>query len=203
LLVAWPGQPAAPPAAEPESAEDSLRREAVSAAEEWLAALNAGAIDQVIERSGPGARSQADQRVHEWQAGLAAAGMPIQVEACDVVSVTGSIARVECNVRLGDLVAMELNVAELVAPFDYSDGLITWRPYTGGSISDVNDAYASYLRLYHATEFDARCSPAAYAPGTIIQDRGLALTGECADLAAPLAADVAQWLRDGRPEDQP
>jgi hypothetical protein len=36
----------------------------------------------------------------------------------------------------------------------------------------------------------------------VIQDRGLALTGECAQLAAPLAADIAQWIRDDRPENQ-
>jgi hypothetical protein len=50
----------------------------------------------------------------------------------------------------------------LTAPFDYKDGLITWPPYTGGNISAVNDAYANYLRSCHTTEYDARCSPAAY-----------------------------------------
>jgi len=93
-------------------------------------------------------------------------------------------------------------VAEVVAPFDYNNGLITWRPYTGGNISVVNDAYSSYLRMFHTAEYEASCSPAAYTPGTVIQDRGPALTGECAQLAAPLAADVVRWISDGRPDDQ-
>ena len=202
LFLAWPDQPVSQPAAPP-SPEEVLRLDAVSAAEEWLAALNAGDIDRVMVLSDPGARSEADRRVHEWQAGFAAEGMPIDVQRCVVASVTGATARVECNVLLGDPVAIELGLAELVAPFDYNDGLITWRPYTGGNISDVNDAYSSYLRLFHTAEYEARCSPAAYTPGTVIQDRGLALTGECAQLAAPLAADVAQWIGESRPDDQP
>lgn len=201
-MLAWPDRPVLQPVAEPPSPEEVLRRNAVSAAEAWLAALITGDIDRVMALSGPGARSEADRRVHEWQAGLAAEGMPIEVQGCLVASVFGSMARVECHVRLGDLVAIELSIAELVAPFDYTNGLITWRPYTGGNISDVNDAYASYLRSFHTPEYEAHCSPAAYTPGTMIRDRGLALTGECAQLAAPLAADIAQWIRDGRPENQ-
>ena len=68
-----------------------------------------------------------------------------------------------------------------------------------GNISDVNDAYATYLLLFHTAEYEARCLPAAFPPGSVIGDRGLALTGVCADLAAPLAADVVEWIRDGRP----
>jgi hypothetical protein len=202
LLLAWPDQPVSQPAEAP-SAEDVLRQNAVSTAEEWLAALNIGDIDRVMVLSNPQARSEADRRVHEWLAGLAPEGMSIEVRGCAVAYVAGTTARVECEVRLGDLVAIELGVAELVAPFDYSDGFITWLPYTGGDISDVNDAYASYLRMFHTTEYEARCSPAAYTFGTVIQDRALALTGECAQVAAPLAADIARWIRDGRPEEQP
>jgi len=202
LFLVWPDQPVSQPAVEPPSPEDMLRQDAVSTTEEWLAALNAGDIDRVLALSDPGARSEADRRVHEWQAGLAAEGMPIEVRGCVVASVVGSMARVECDVHLGDLVAIQLGIANLVAPFDYSDGFITWRPYTGGSISDVNDAYASYLQLFQTAEYEARCSPAAYTPATVTQDRGLALTGECAQLAAPLATDIAKWIRDGRPEQQ-
>ncbi len=202
LFLAWPDRPVSQPAAPP-SPEEVLRQDAVSAVANWLAALNAGDIDRVMALSDLGARSEADRRVHEWQAGFATEGTPIDVQGCVAASVAGATARVECNVRLGDPVAIELGVAELVAPFDYNDGLITWRPYTGGNVSDVNDAYSSYLRLFHTAEYEARCSPAAYTPGTVIQDRGLALTGECAQLAAPLAADVVRWIRDGRPEDQP
>ena len=202
LFLARRDQPATQIATEPPSPEEALGQDAVSTTEVWLAALNAGDIDRVMALSDPATRTEADRRVHEWQAGLAAAGMPIEVRACGVASVVGSVARVECAVRLGDLVAVELGVADLVAPFGYNDGLIAWRPYTGGNISDVNDAYSSYLQLFHTAEYEARCSPAAYPPGGVVQDRGLALTGECAQVAAPLAADIAQWISDGRPEEQ-
>ena len=198
LWMVWPK--AAPDVAGPASPEGAGTPSAISTIEAWLLAVNAGDIDRVMALSAPDASSEADRRVAEWQAGLAVAGMPIDVRNCVVASVAGSTTRVECQVRLGDLVAAELGTADLVAPFDVEGGLARWRPYTGGDISAVNDAYASYLRLFHRAEYEGRCAPTAYSPGTVIVDRGLALTGECAELAASVAADVAQWLREGRPE---
>ena len=202
LLVAWPGRTVSQPATEP-SPEESLRQEAVSAVEHWLAVLNAGDIEQVMTLSSVEARNESDRRVHEWLAGFAAHGMPVEVQTCGATPAAGGTARVECDVRLSDPVADELGVADLVAPFGYGGGLVGWQPYVGGDISAVNDAYATYLRSFDAARYEAWCSPTAYAPGSVVQDRGLALTGECAQLAAPLAGAVAEWIRGGGLDEQP
>ena len=125
--------------------------------------------------------------------------MPTQVKFCEVREIVGETAMVDCDVSLGDAVAVELAVSELVAPFQYEAGLVSWRPYQGGDISLVNGAYSNFLRMFHSVEYEDVCSPASYVPGTVVQDQLLALTGECADLAAPLADEVVQWIRDGRP----
>lgn len=177
----------------------TVRQDALTKAEQWLQAVNDGDIERVMSLSSPDSDSIADQQVHEWTAGLAAQGMPVQVISCEVSAATSQDALVECQVRLTDLVAVELGVDELVAPFRYSNGLLAWQPYTGGNISRVNAAYSSYLRQYHQAEYEAACAPIAYEPGSVVQDEGLALTGACAELAAPLADEVVQWIRQDRP----
>lgn len=193
--LGWMRNPSESPIADP---VETLRRDAVAKAEQWLEAVNTGAIDDVMSMSTPDSATIADRRVHEWVAGLAAHGMPVQVIGCEALVATSQDAIVECQVRLTDLVAVELGVTELVAPFRFLGGLLAWQPYTGGNISQVNAAYSSYLRQYHQAEYEIACAPLAYEPGSVIQDNGLALTGSCADLAAPLASDVAQWIREDR-----
>lgn len=192
----WIGNPAESAQADP---ADLIGQDAVAKAEQWLQAVNAGEISEVMSMSSPESSGIADRRVHEWVARLSAEGMPVQVGGCEVSAASPQDALVECEVRLTDLVAVELGVSQQVAPFRYSDGLLTWQPYTGGSISQVNAAYSTYLRQHHEADYETACAPSAYEPGSVVQDRGLALTGACAELAAPLANDVAQWIRGGRP----
>jgi hypothetical protein len=194
--LSWMTNPAQPPIADP---VETLREDAATKAEQWLEAVNTGAIDDVMSMSTPDSATIADRRVHEWVAGLAAHGMPVQVIGCEALEATSQGAIVECQVHLTDAVAVELGVTELIAPFRYSNGLLAWQPYTGGNISQVNAAYSSYLRQYHQARFEIACAPIAYEPGSVVQDQGLALTGSCAELAAPLASDVAQWIREDRP----
>lgn len=194
--VTWISNPREPALTDPIA---FVREDALTKAEQWIQAVNAGEIERVMSLSSPDSVSIADQRVHEWVAGLANQGMPVQVLSCEVSAATPADALVECQVRLTDAVAVELGVAQLVAPFRYSDGLLSWQPYTGGNISEVNAAYSTYLRQYLEAEYETVCAPAAYEPGSVVQDRGLALTGDCAELAAPLADDVVQWIRTGRP----
>lgn len=188
-----------PPQPAPTDPVEFVRHDALTKAEQWIQAVNAGEIERVMSLSSPDSKSTSDQRAHEWVAGLANQGMPIQVLSCEVSAATSQEALVECEIRLTDVVAVELGVNELVAPFRYSDGLLAWQPYTGGNISEVNAAYSGYLQQYHQAEYETVCAPAAYEPGSVVQDRGLALTGDCAELAAPSADDVVQWIRTGRP----
>lgn len=192
----WIGDPSEPASTDP---VEFVRHDAITKAEQWIVAVNAGEIEHVMSMSSPNSTSVADQRVHEWVAGFAAQGMPVQVQSCEVSTATSQDAIVECQVRLTDAVATHLGVAELTAPFRYSGGLLAWQPYMGADIGEVNDAYSTYLRLYHPTEYETVCAPAAYEAGSIVQDKGLALTGACAELAAPLADEIVLWIREGRP----
>jgi len=181
------------------NASETTKRDAVSTAERWLDAVNRGDIDTAMELSAPATNTLADRRVNEWLAGFAAHGMPTRVITCQVVEASVDRASVECQIRLSDPVSVETGQSELVAPFLFEDGLVAWQPYRGGDISQVNAAYSDYLRQFHATDYERVCAPDAYESGSVVQDRLLALTGECAELAAPLADEVAQWIRDGRP----
>lgn len=214
VVAAWPSQPgvqvgsrdpegAASEVAEPQTAEDALRLAAVAAVEEWIAALDAGDIDRVLALSGESARSDADRRMYEWLVAWADAGLPVETDGCEAASMVASMVRVECDVRLSDPVAGLLGLADLVGPFDHRDGLVTWQPWVGGDIGELNNAWASYLRTFHPAAYEAQCSPAAYEPGTVVASRGLALTADCAELAMPLAEDVADWVAAGMPDDQP
>jgi hypothetical protein len=171
-------------------------------ARQYQDAINRGDVATAMELSQPAYRTTPNQRVAEWQAVLAANGMPTTLGDCEIEPVTDSSGRVTCSARLGDLVAVELGVAELQAPFDYSEGLLAWRPLEGGDFSQVNRAYADYLRRYHPDDYNEVCGATAYEPGSVVLDKGLALTGECAELVAPLAGEVVDWIRRGRPEAQ-
>lgn len=179
---------------------DELSAAAVAAAQQFLALLNSGDIDAVMALSAPDAAAIADRRVHEFMAAFAAAGMPLSVGDCQAEATTASSALVSCEVTLGDAVASELGPAEAVYPFRFEEGLLTWRPFEGIDIGEVNRAYATYLQAYLPEEYSAVCSPSRYDPLQIVQSNLLAITGECGVLAASAAADVAAWISAGRPD---
>ncbi len=173
--------------------------DAEAAALEFLAAIASGDVDAVMALSTPDASDPSDRRVHEFNAAFAAAGMPLMSGDCTAEEVTESSALVRCDVRLGDVVALELGLEMFVYPFRYQDGLLAWQQLEGIDIGEVNRAYADYLRAYLPDRYAAACSPGAYAPGSIVQSNLLALTGECGELAASVADDVVAWIRAGRP----
>lgn len=177
----------------------AVAADAEAAAAEFLAAIAAGDIDAVMALSTPDASSVSDRRVHEFLAAFAAAGMSATTGECAAEQVTPSSALVRCAVTSGDVVAAELNEAEVVFPFRYQDGLLAWQQFEGADFGAVNRAYADYLRLFRPVEYEAVCSPGAYAPGSIVQSSLLALTGECGELVASVADEVATWIGDGRP----
>lgn len=173
--------------------------DAEAAATAFIAAVAAGDIDAAMALSTPDASDGSDRRVHEFLAAFAAAGMPSMAGECIAEQVTESSALVRCAVTSGDVVAVELGQADAIYPYRYQDGLLAWQQIEGADFGEVNRAYADYLRTYFPDDYAAVCSPAAYAPGTIVQSNLLALTGECGDLAASVAGDVVEWIRAGRP----
>lgn len=174
--------------------------DAEDAAVRFLTAIAAGDVDAVMALSTPGASDVPDRRVHEFNAAFAAAGMPVVPGDCTAEQVTARSALVRCQAMLGDAVALELGVLQVVYPFRYQDGLLAWQQLEGADIGEVNRAYADYLRAFRSVDYEALCSPSAYEPGSAVQSNLLALTGECGDLAASVAGDVVEWIRDGRPD---
>lgn len=188
---------------EPANPDELLSQEAIAAVEAIFTARNDGDIERVVALSTPVAaeRATADRRVHEFQAEYAAAGMPMNLGRCETTLVSATLVTGECRVEITDPVAAEVGAADQIAPFRYENGLITILEFQGDSLLAVNRAYSDYLRTFHPDEYDASCRPGAYQPGSIVQSELLALTGECAGVAAPRAAGVAAWIRSGRPRD--
>jgi len=56
-----------------------------------------------------------------------------------------------------------------------------------------------YLRRFREADQEGVSAPNACESCSVVQDRLLALTGEFAELAAPLADEIAQSIRDRRP----
>lgn len=179
--------------------DELIERDATAKAVRWLEAANAGDVEAIVAISHPSSTDLADRRLFEWLGGLADGGLPTRVGACET-DPSASPVIVRCDIVLVNPVADELGVDRLVAPFRYEDGLLTWLPYTGGDIGLHNEAVSAYLARFEPEAYEQACLPGAYDPGSVVSDRGLALTGECAVVAAPLAEDVAEWLRAGRPE---
>lgn len=179
------------------SAEEAAEATAI----EYLTALYAGDADRAIAMTNADvSNTVADHNMVEMLGVAYTAGERPVVGACTTVDERTWIL-VSCQVTQQDPVFVELGVADLIAPIRvYDDQTIDWLPWEGGDFSQANWAYSDYLRAFHNAEFDAVCAPAAYEPGTANVNAGLALTAACAELWAPLADDVAQWIRDGRPE---
>lgn len=175
---------------------------ALTTAEEYFGALNAGDVDQVVAMSNSEfVDLAASRQMWEMNAALAEHYGAFQtVERCEVLSMNDSYVEVGCDVVVTDPVFAALGVAELVAPVRvFDDETVVWLPWRGGDFGQVNQAYADYLRAHHPAEFEAVCDPSGYEPGSVVVDKGIALTGSCAELWVPLAEEVAGWVTDGRP----
>jgi hypothetical protein len=187
-----------------ESLPAPLSREehAVMVATRFYDRVAVGDVDGAIEMTNAEVRDvDADQEMWSMIAVGARFGRPWAVHGCEPVSSMPPWVEVDCTVTLGDPVFVELGVADLTAPARvYDDGSVVWLPFREGDFSLANQAYADYLRAFHPEEYGTVCSPAAYEPGTVAADRGLALTESCAELYVPLGDAVATWIDDGRPE---
>ncbi len=198
-LVALIGPDEVEPAEPPDPAAE-LEREAVDAVERFYAAVNSGDIDTVMALSHPTAAELSDERMWGFNAAMAANGHALEVGDCTATATGPTLAAVRCTAPATDPVLQALGITEITAPFSYLDGGLAWQPFQGADVGELGRAYAEYLQSFHPAEYDAVCSQAAYAPGSIVHNNGLALTAECGELAAPIAGDIAQWVRDGRPD---
>ena len=174
---------------------------AIVTTETFLAAINSGDVDRLISMSNPEATDLVkDRSMWELNAVMTTSGYELEVGACAPSLVTELFVAVACDITFTDPVFAAEGVSALVFPiWVFNDGTTAWRPMQGGDFSAANRDYADYLRTFHTSEYEAVCSPSAYELGSINSDGGLALTGDCAQLYVPLALDVAEWVRDGKP----
>lgn len=185
--------PAGPP--------NDIQTDAETKAELWMTSLISGDVGALLEISQEHQTDMDDTNMYEFHAAFAEAGRPTQeLLGCEAAEPTGSMASVTCRIRLLDPVASEVGLGgELISPFLYNDGLLTWQPITGGDIGELNRAYRDYLELHRPDEYERVCSPRAYESRTVVNASGIALTRACAELELSVSEAVAAWIRDGRP----
>ncbi len=187
------------PVTAPSAPAELTEAEAIAVARRYHAALLGGDVDAVMAVTDSVGDPQADRHVAEMWAAMVGPEESATIGDCTATSNTGSVV-VRCDIVINDPVWVELGVNDLVTPVRITDGKIRWLPYEGADFGEGNRAYADYLQAVHPADYEAVCSPAAYEIGTIVSNRGLALTGACTELWFPLADDVVQWIRDGRPD---
>jgi len=195
LVTSGDAEPAQPP-----DPVEVAETEALALARSWVTAMGEGDVDTILAMAREDQKDLANRRLYEFQAVFASFGMGGDLQGCEIASSVPGYVFVECTVVESDPVARAVGVSEVTVPFRYSVGSLTWQPFEDAEFSLVNEAYAEYMSLYHPAQYESVCSPDAYEPRAIVTDAGRALTGECAAVEAPLAEDIAQWVRDGRPQ---
>lgn len=174
--------------------------DAVARIEAFFVALNEGRVDDMAEIFGQ-ELSEADRLLWEFNAALERV-YPREVGQCEVSQSIGSIIMVECPVTFTDPVTSATGVSEVIYPYRYHDGVITWsqmRLAEGtGSPFAGSKANADYLELFHPDDATA-CSFAADT-GSAHFNGYLVLVPACADVLIAHASDVAAWVKAGRPE---
>ena len=177
----------------------TLEQEAIGKAESWFAAVEEGRIDDLQEVLGE--LSVEDRLMWGFNAVLADS-YPRELRSCEVTNTVGSIVTVECLIADSDPVFAATGTSELIYPFRYQDGVLTWHtfrvaeglrsPFAGPA------AYVDYFEVFLPDEFAAACSPASYT-GDFVYNGYMVLAPPCANFIVRHAEDVAAWLEAGRP----
>lgn len=174
-------------------------QDALARVESWFHAVEDGRIEDLEAMLGE--LSEEDRLMWEFNAVLADA-YPRQLRSCEVVSTVGSIVTVECLVAVGDPVFAVTGASELIFPFRYVDGVISWQtfrvaegfqsPFSGPA------AYTDYFEVFLPDEFAEACSQASYT-GPFVFNGYMVLAPPCAELMVEHAEEVAAWVEAGRP----
>lgn len=168
----------------------------VEAARAVMTAIAAGDVDAVVALSGPeGTVRDADRRMWEFLA-TTYASYPLSLQDCAADdTASGAGLRVVCRVIDSSPVAEAVGLVETDWPFiAFDNGQVIWQP-AEPEVTPIPEAFAAYLQLHDGQAYRDHC---AFNAGTNFNG-GLALTGECAAVIAPLHQDVANWILAGRP----
>ena len=187
---------------------------AVATARTYLTALHAGDADTVSAiANGDVQRVAADRNLAAmFGAAYTIDDRPI-VGRCSATDeddgITGASApgeepfvEVHCEVSSRDPVHLELGVEDSVTRIWVFDDGTVGRParrWRRRDTAPADWAYSDHLRRFHDARYRAACAPGAYWPGTVHVSANLALHAACADVWAPLAGDVVDWIRGQRP----
>jgi hypothetical protein len=88
----------------------------------------------------------------------------------------------------------------VVAPAQvFDDGSVVRLPYVDHHF-EVAGATSEYLRSFADEDHMAACSPGLHQAGTVTDNKGLALTPECAEGIVAHLDDIEQRVADGRPD---
>jgi hypothetical protein len=176
-----------------------LEAELMAGIEAMAVALDSGDVDGFLELLQPSLSDAERERAAFF---ATSAPMHVTPEKCTVTVVSNFISEAECPVEIVEPVRLELGPAEGKEDFArYADGMATLgdgtldpSQYTQSSL-----AYAEYLQQYLPEEYAAACDSAGYDT-EIRYEYGVTLTRACGELLATVAEDVAEWIREGRPE---
>lgn len=174
---------------------------AIATASAFYQAVHAGDVATVLAMSNEQYTDPvADEQMWEMNATLIENGESRTIRSCEPLDVVELFVEVGCTVTTDEPVWNELGTTEYVAPVRVFDDQSTqWLPIIDSPFAGPNRAYAEYVQAYLPEMYDAVCDPLVYEPGTVVQDGGLALTAECAEVWAPIGDDVARWIAEGRP----
>lgn len=166
--------------------------EALTRVDAFYAALNTGdlaAIESITEAG------EADARMWAFNAAFADA-YPRQVEQCEVLSTANSLyVEVACTIRVTEPQFLAAGVDEVVEPWSvFDEGAVRWRPIATEGFSDAVRAMRNFLVENHPEAYDEACNPSNYVGSAINNAWGLALTGECGQLIAPIVDEMAAWI---------
>jgi hypothetical protein len=174
---------------------EAAETQALAVAEAYEAASAAGDVATLTAMQA--VQLEEDRQMFEFNAALGAAGYGVEPGGCEVVIAASTLVRVECVQVRTDPVLAALGMEVVTAPLDvYPDGTVRWQPLSEGP-GVIGEALVEYLERFHESEYQAVCSPAAYPPGSVVDNNRLALTAACGELVALHVEAIADWIEAG------
>lgn len=192
-------------ASEEDPGDIALGQEALARVEAFFSAMNEGDVGAMPGILGHDL-SEAQRRHYEFHAMFKATGFEWVAGECEVVSIIGTIASVECPMENGNPVFQATGASSVIAPFRLVQDELSERSWVPlGVRFDAPEgplrAMVDYLKNFHPEDYEL-CDPANQT-AEFTSHGGIARVPECAAVLAPRLADITAWVEAGRPSDWP
>jgi hypothetical protein len=176
---------------------------ALAATDAFSAAVTAGDIDEIARITTlDGELPLAERRQWGFTIAIVAAGYGPEIGECTTtLSADERVVTVSCPLMNTNPVLVAMGITDVVAPLDYLpvSGVLGPRSTEGADFTAVNPTVVDYLTAFYPEDYAAACNPAAYDFLDVVQDQGMSITPECAELVIPLLSDMARWIEAGQP----